>query len=74
MLTLAHLGTILAFVLIGGLGMAAMQDGLTTIWRHLVAPKGVANDVQAAEPRRQPRRTGDSHVPARVRWARPSLH
>jgi|GEM_PF-1578274 len=30
-----HLLILLLFILIGGLGMAAMQDGTHVMWRHL---------------------------------------
>lgn len=35
MLELEHLATLLAFILLGGFGMAAMQDGMACVWKRL---------------------------------------
>jgi len=35
MLGLAHIGIIVGFIVMGALGMAALQDGLSVVWRNL---------------------------------------
>ncbi|MCJ9429008.1 hypothetical protein [Kordiimonas marina] len=35
MLSFAHMGIIIGFIVMGALGMAALQDGLSIVWRNL---------------------------------------
>ncbi|SDE41182.1 hypothetical protein [Kordiimonas lacus] len=43
-----HLLILLLFILLGGLGMAAMQDGASVMWKHLrkQLPKAPRSRVQ----------------------------
>lgn len=34
MLGLEHLATLMIFILLGGFGMAAMQDGMVGVWKR----------------------------------------
>lgn len=51
MIALTHLIALLVFILLGGLGMAALQDGGTSVWKRMVSlfsSRPAANHKQAS--------------------------